>query len=148
MTASPPPGRPRCRPPRGAELGRAVRAIRAGTGRAGAGYADSLGITGKAAENLDVAVKALLAHNWAGVHCHCHCHQSAGTSIMHVIALKTLRQFWERYPDSELALKTWHRIAEHANWQSPPQVKADYPGASIIGDDRVVFNIKGNNSAW
>ena len=33
----------------------------------------------------------------------------------------------------------------HANWQSPRQVKADYPGASIIGDDRVVFNIKGNN---
>ena len=29
--------------------------------------------------------------------------------------------------------------------ESPQLVKADYPSASIIGGDRVVFNIKGNN---
>jgi mRNA interferase HigB len=32
----------------------------------------------------------------------------------------------------------------HANWQSPLDVKASRRNASIIGDDRVVFNIKGN----
>lgn len=64
---------------------------------------------------------------------------------MHVIAGKTLRQFWERYPDSQEALREWHRRAEAANWSSPQQVKIDFPGASIIGNDRVVFNVKGNN---
>ena len=64
---------------------------------------------------------------------------------MHVIALKTLRQFWERHPDAEQSLRDWHKQAESANWQSPLQVKADYPSASIIGNNRVVFNIKGNN---
>ncbi len=64
---------------------------------------------------------------------------------MHVISGKTLRQFWERYPDAEEALRDWHRRAEAANWRSPQQVKIDYPSASIIGDDRVVFNVKGNS---
>ena len=64
---------------------------------------------------------------------------------MHVIALRTLRDFWERHPDTELALKTWHRKVEHAHWRTPQQVKADYPEASIISGNRAVFNIRGNN---
>ena len=64
---------------------------------------------------------------------------------MHVIALKTLRQFWERHHDAEQPLKDWYKHAVRANWQSPLQVKADYPSASIIGNNRVVFNIKGND---
>lgn len=34
---------------------------------------------------------------------------------------------------------------ENATWKSPSEVKEDYPSASIIGDDRVVFNIRGNH---
>jgi mRNA interferase HigB len=64
---------------------------------------------------------------------------------MHIITRKTLRQFWERHPDAAEVLKDWHDNAEHANWTSPQQIKTDYPSASIIGGDRVVFNIKGNN---
>ena len=64
---------------------------------------------------------------------------------MHIIALKTLRQFWRRHPDAEVSLRTWYRKVEHTNWATPQQVKADYPNASIIGGDRVVFNIKGND---
>ena len=64
---------------------------------------------------------------------------------MHVIALKTLRRFWERHPDTEEYLRTWHGKVERSNWETPQQVKADYPNASIIGGDRVVFNVRGNN---
>jgi mRNA interferase HigB len=64
---------------------------------------------------------------------------------MPIITRKTLRQFWERHPDAAEVLKDWHDNAEHANWTSPQQIKTDYPSASIIGGDRVVFNIKGNN---
>ena len=62
---------------------------------------------------------------------------------MHVISLKTLRRFWTQHPDAEEYLKTWHRKAEHSNWENPQQVKVDYPNASIISGDRVIFQCPG-----
>ena len=65
---------------------------------------------------------------------------------MKIISRKTLRQFWERpqYTDAEQPLRAWFREASRADWKSPAEVKADYRSASIIGNDRVVFNIAGN----
>lgn len=63
---------------------------------------------------------------------------------MWVVKRKTLQEFWERYPDAERSLDAWHKDAEKANWDSPARVKQHYPTASIIANDRVVFNIKGN----
>lgn len=63
---------------------------------------------------------------------------------MRVIAKKTLRDFWERHPDTEESLLSWYREVEHEDWDTPAKVKQRYPSASIIGDNRVVFNIKGN----
>jgi mRNA interferase HigB len=62
-----------------------------------------------------------------------------------VIAKKTLRDFWEKHPDSEQPLKSWYQEAESASWKNPNELKREYPSASIIGDNRVVFNIKGND---
>lgn len=33
---------------------------------------------------------------------------------------------------------------EKADWDTPVKVKGRYPNASILADNRVVFNIKGN----
>jgi len=63
---------------------------------------------------------------------------------MRVIAKRTLREFWECYPDAEGPLKAWHQEAEQADWQSPHDIKADYGNASILKDNRTVFNIAGN----
>ena len=63
---------------------------------------------------------------------------------MRVIAKRTLREFWQRFPDAEQALKAWHAEAEAATWQSPAEIKAQYRNASILKDSRVVFNICGN----
>jgi len=63
---------------------------------------------------------------------------------MRVIAKRTLREFWERYPDSEQQLKAWHAEAEDAIWRTPADVKGRYGTASILRDRRVVFNICGN----
>ncbi|MDX1401131.1 MAG: type II toxin-antitoxin system HigB family toxin [Kiloniellales bacterium] len=63
---------------------------------------------------------------------------------MRIVARKPLREFWEKYPDSEQALKSWWREAKFATWATPAKVKAKYGSASIIGDNRVVFNICGN----
>lgn len=64
---------------------------------------------------------------------------------MRVIAKRTLREFWEKHADCEEQLKSWYHEADSAFWQSPNEIKRDYPSASILADNRVVFNIKGNN---
>lgn len=64
---------------------------------------------------------------------------------MRVIAKKTLRDFWELHPDSEQRLKSWYQEASKAEWSSPKQIKKDYPSASFLVNNRVVFNIKGNH---
>lgn len=62
-----------------------------------------------------------------------------------VIAKKTLRSFWSKHPDCEEQLKCWFKEAEEAQWKNPRDIKREYPTASFLHDNRVVFNIKGNN---
>ncbi|CCQ59331.1 type II toxin-antitoxin system HigB family toxin [Crocosphaera watsonii] len=63
---------------------------------------------------------------------------------MRIIARSTLREFWQKYPDSEQSLKAWFYDVKSANWQSPSEIKNVYANASIIANNRVVFNIRGN----
>ena len=67
-----------------------------------------------------------------------------GCLSMRVIAKKTLRNFWQKHNDCQQQLKTWHKEAAEASWRLPSAIKSEYPNASILQDNRVVFNIKGN----
>jgi mRNA interferase HigB len=64
---------------------------------------------------------------------------------MRVIAKKILLQFLEQYPDAEQSLRAWYDEAKNARWNSPQAIKDQYRNASFIGNNRVVFNIKGND---
>lgn len=64
---------------------------------------------------------------------------------MRVIAKKILRDFWERHADCEQQLKSWYHEVSKTEWKSPNDIKQHYPSASILGNNRVVFNIKGNS---
>jgi len=61
-----------------------------------------------------------------------------------IIAKRTLRAYWEKERRAEQPLRSWHAIASAADWASPVDVKAVYANASIVGNDRIVFNIGGN----
>ena len=65
---------------------------------------------------------------------------------MRIISRKSLRQFWEQsqYADSEQSLRAWFREASRADWENPSEIKSAYRSASIVGNNRVVFNIAGN----
>lgn len=63
---------------------------------------------------------------------------------MKIIAIKALRDFWERIPDAEQALKAWIDEVRKARWSQPAEIKNQYRSASILKNRRVVFNIKGN----
>ncbi|MEM7538513.1 MAG: type II toxin-antitoxin system HigB family toxin [Chloroflexota bacterium] len=64
---------------------------------------------------------------------------------MRIIKPKTLQNFWKKHPDAERPLRAWLEISQLANWGSPSEVKADYRSASIVANNRIVFNIKGND---
>lgn len=64
---------------------------------------------------------------------------------MRIIAKRTLREFWQIHPDAEQPLKSWFREMELGNWPNLNKLKEDYPSASILKDNRVVFNVKGNH---
>jgi len=65
---------------------------------------------------------------------------------MRIISRKTLRLFWEKpgYADAEQSLKAWFREASNADWECPAAIKAAFGSASIVANNRVVFNICGN----
>lgn len=60
---------------------------------------------------------------------------------MHVVARKTLIDFYSSHPDSKGDLEAWFHEAKRAEWRTPADIKARYPGASILKHSRVVFNI-------
>ena len=63
---------------------------------------------------------------------------------MRAIAKKTLISFWRQYPDSEQPLRAWYEEVVVANWRTPNEIKAQYKNASVVGKNRVVFNVAGN----
>jgi len=64
---------------------------------------------------------------------------------MRVIAKGTLRSFWTKHKACEQQLKAWYNEASKSNWKTPNDLKKEYPSASILEENRIVFNIKGNN---
>ena len=67
-----------------------------------------------------------------------------GSTFVRIIKRKTLEQAWLKYRDAEQPLKAWYAEVVKADWSEPGDVRVRYPTASVIGDERVVFNIKGN----
>lgn len=63
---------------------------------------------------------------------------------MRVLAKRTLRDFWDLNPDSEQQLLVWFREASKADWNTPNEIKLQYASASILKNNKVVFNICGN----
>jgi len=64
---------------------------------------------------------------------------------MRIIAKSALREFWVLHPNAQEPLLAWYREVEKEDWDTPSKVKAKYGTASIVGDNRVAFNIKGND---
>lgn len=64
---------------------------------------------------------------------------------MNVISKKTLVLFYENHPQAKTPLEVWHSDMRKAQWESPDQIKREYSSASFLRDNRVVFNIKGND---
>lgn len=64
---------------------------------------------------------------------------------MRIIAKSTLRSLWEKHPDSKEPLQAWYEEAKRAEWRTPADIRSIYNTASLLPNNRVVFNIKGNH---
>ena len=63
---------------------------------------------------------------------------------MRIISRRRLVEFWDLHPDAEQPLRAWYDEAKKASWKSPVEIKAIYRSVSILPNNQLVFNIKGN----
>ena len=62
---------------------------------------------------------------------------------MHVISKKAARLFWEKYPDSETALRGWLKAMRDTEFKNLAELRSAFRSADNVGD-LIVFNIGGN----
>lgn len=64
--------------------------------------------------------------------------------MFNIIARRTLLEYCRKYPDAATALQEWYYEMLKSNFKHFNELKRTYPNCSLVGDDRVVFNIMGN----
>jgi len=64
------------------------------------------------------------------------------TYVVHVIAMKPLKQFWMKHADAETPLRSWYKVTSRATWKTLAEVRKVYPHADPVGS-LTVFNIGG-----
>ncbi len=63
---------------------------------------------------------------------------------MKILVKRTIDYYMQSYPDASYALFNWNCEFAIHKFSNFNEIKAVYRSASIIGNNRVVFNIKGN----
>lgn len=64
--------------------------------------------------------------------------------MFNIINRKSLLEYCKQYPQAAVALKEWYYELLKSGYRNFNELKMDYPNASLVGDDSVVFNIVGN----
>lgn len=64
---------------------------------------------------------------------------------MNVVSRRRLVEFWSVNPRAEGPLTAWWEIVRGAEWRTPQDVRNDFRSADFVGDDRVIFDVGGNN---
>jgi mRNA interferase HigB len=63
---------------------------------------------------------------------------------MIIISKSILHQFAGLHNDVKDALDDWYRKTRRADWSSFKDIKETFNSVDFVGNDRFVFNIKGN----
>ena len=64
--------------------------------------------------------------------------------MFNIIIRKTLPEYCKKYPDAATALQEWYHELVNCDFKNFNELKEVYGNASLVADDRVVFNIMGN----
>ena len=63
---------------------------------------------------------------------------------MRVVTPKRLREYAEKKPNARIPLLYWYQVVSRASWYSLADIKKDFNSVDYVGNNRYVFNIKGN----
>ncbi|HTN37282.1 MAG TPA: type II toxin-antitoxin system HigB family toxin [Arachidicoccus sp.] len=64
---------------------------------------------------------------------------------MNIIAKGTILYYLDKYPKVKTPLLTWYHEFLKAEFNNFNELKATYGNASIVANNRIIFNIKGND---
>jgi len=64
--------------------------------------------------------------------------------LMRIFTEKALKEFARLHPDALLPLQIWADIVENSHWTCYADVKQTFNSVDGIGNQRYVFNVKGN----
>ena len=56
-----------------------------------------------------------------------------------------IRDFIAKHADADVALRDWYKRTTKANWKNFDDIKQTFNTVDYVGNDRYVFDIKGNN---
>ena len=63
---------------------------------------------------------------------------------MRIFTEQTLKEFIQKRPDAKVALQDWVAKVKKSAWEGHADVKKTFRSADYVGNQRYVFNIKGN----
>ena len=63
---------------------------------------------------------------------------------MRIITFKRIKEFSEIHADADIPLRLWYSVCSKREWKSLNDIKKDFNSVDYIGNQRFVFNIKGN----
>ena len=64
---------------------------------------------------------------------------------MRVIAKSTLVEYYTKHPSAQKPLEDWYETTKRAEWKNLNDIRVAFNTVDYVGNDRYVFNIKGND---
>lgn len=65
--------------------------------------------------------------------------------MMVIISKAIIRDFITSHTDADVPLSNWYDLVTHSDWKNFNDMKNTFNSVDAVGNDRYVFNIKGNN---
>jgi mRNA interferase HigB len=64
---------------------------------------------------------------------------------MRIISKSTLVEYYTKMPQAKAALEEWYEKTKKADWSCFADIKKTFNSVDAVGNQRYVFNIKGND---
>jgi mRNA interferase HigB len=64
---------------------------------------------------------------------------------MKLVGRELLEEFVLKHADARGWIGSWAAEVESANWGNSQEIRARYASASLLANNTIIFNVKGNN---
>jgi mRNA interferase HigB len=64
---------------------------------------------------------------------------------MRIVTFRKIQEYSDLHPDSDTPLRNWYKNTKESEWSCFSDIKETFGGVDSVGNNRFVFNIKGND---